>query len=60
MLQTALKSRLIIEATTPTTCHQTLEGSIEIRIAGVGSTAERIFVQQLTTVYNSIPAVVNR
>ena len=59
-MQTTLKSRLIIESLGPHKCRQTLEGSIDVRVAGLGKTAEKIIVQQLTKVYKSIPSVIHR
>lgn len=55
-----LKSRLIIESLGPKRCRQTLEGSIDVRVSGLGRTAERIIVQQLSKVYKSIPEVILR
>ena len=59
-VQTTLRSRLIIESLGPKRCRQTLQGSIDVRVAGLGKTVEKIIVQQLTKVYQSIPAVIDR
>lgn len=60
ILQTTLTSKLVIETIAPERCRQTLEGSIDVRVAGLGRTAEKIIVQQLTKVYKSIPAIINK
>lgn len=60
ILQTKIKSRLIIESLGPRSCRQTLAGSIDVQVSGIGRIAERIIVQQLAQVYTSIPAVIDR
>lgn len=59
-LQTTLKSKLIIDSLGPTRCRQTLQGSVDVLMTGIGRTAEKIIVQQLAKVYESIPAVIDR
>ncbi|KAL3152269.1 hypothetical protein ABBQ32_001346 [Trebouxia sp. C0010 RCD-2024] len=58
--KTTLKSKLIIESLGTARCRQTLQGSVDVQLSGIGRTAEKIIVQQLAKVYESIPAVVNR
>eukprot|EP00891_Asterochloris_glomerata_P005600 jgi/Astpho2/5600/fgenesh1_pg.00079_%23_56_t len=59
--KTKLKSRLIIEEVTKTTCRQTLEGTLDIHVGmGLGGIAESIIASQLAKVYKSIPIVVNK
>lgn len=60
-LQTNIQCTLIIEEVTKDTCRQTLEGVLDIKVGmGLGQTAERVIVKQLTKVYKSIPIVVEK
>ena len=61
VVQTDIKCTLKIEEVTKDTCRQTLEGFLDITVGmGLGQTAERIIVKQLTKVYKSIPIVVEK
>lgn len=59
-LQAKINSWLSIEEETPTTCRQTLEGEIEIKILGLGHLAERIVVDNLKGVYKGVPKIAER
>lgn len=58
--QAKIESSLIIEQVTPQTCRQTLEGTIEIKIIGLGHVAEKIVVENLKNVYKGVPKIVER
>ena len=58
--QSKIECWLTIEEETPETCRQTLEGSIEIKILGLGHIAERIVVDNLKNVYKGVPRIVER
>lgn len=58
--QAKIDSWLSIEELTPTTCRQTLEGTVEIKILGLGTIAERIIVDNLKGVYKGVPKIVER
>ena len=60
LVQAKIESNLIIEALTPETCRQTLEGIVEIKIVGLGHVVEKIVVDNLRNVYKGVPHVVER
>lgn len=59
-MQTSIKCILTIEEVDATSCRQTLEGDINIRIPGLGTIAEHIIKSSLSDVYSGIPQVVER
>lgn len=59
-LQAKIESFLIIEEVTPETCRQTLEGTVDIKILGIGHVAEKIIVDNLKNVYKGVPHIVER
>ena len=59
-MQAKIESNLIIEEVTSETCRQTLEGSVEIKIIGLGHVVEKIVVDNLRNVYKGVPHIVER
>ena len=60
LVQAKIESSLIIEEVTPESCRQTLEGSVEIKIVGLGHVVEKIVVDNLKNVYKGVPHIVER
>ncbi|KAK9830091.1 hypothetical protein WJX72_009745 [[Myrmecia] bisecta] len=58
--RSTIKAELTIERETDTTCRQTLEGTVDIRIFALGKIAESIIASSLKDVYSGIPAIVER
>lgn len=59
-MQAKIESYLIIEEVTPETCRQTLEGTIDIKLIGLGHVVEKIVVDNLKNVYRGVPKIVER